>query len=286
MNTAVLLNSPGWLRGGIDYVTAYERTAAPSYADLTLLLWEYLITVDDEIDLFWSSKLSWIKCLFFVNRDLVIGLRVWDTICGYFPVSILPLRAAPSNASDGFWIVPSLAPITSITSWRLRQLFLNPESVVYAMVTIQILVMESIIILRLWAITGRRGVLLTFFCFLLFLNAAATLVVYFTVTNDVPVGDQDLTLYSWLSMLLFEVIVFLTTIFYGLREVKATKILTQVRQNFGPKPIMGLLLRDSVFYFLIVLCCALVQGFVDTGLGLSLMSVTITRMLLRLRKRI
>ncbi len=51
-------------------------------------------------------------------------------------------------------------------------------------------------------------------------------------------------------MLLFELIVFLTAIFYGLRGLKATKILTQVRQNFGPKLIMGLLLRDSVFYFL------------------------------------
>ncbi len=51
-------------------------------------------------------------------------------------------------------------------------------------------------------------------------------------------------------MLLFELIVFLTTIFYGLRGVKATRILTQVRQNFGPKPIMGLPLRNSIFYFL------------------------------------
>ncbi|PBK87088.1 hypothetical protein ARMGADRAFT_1085850 [Armillaria gallica] len=86
-------------------------------------------------------------------------------------------------------------------------------------------------------------------------------------------------------MLLFESIVFLTTIFYGVRGVKATVILAQVRQNFGPKPIMGLLLRDSVFYFLIVVCCVPIQAIVNTGLGLSLMSVTITRMLLRLCKR-
>ncbi len=52
-------------------------------------------------------------------------------------------------------------------------------------------------------------------------------------------------------MLLFESIVFLKAIFYGVRGVRATVILAQVQQNFGPKPIMGLLLRDSVFYFLI-----------------------------------
>ncbi len=58
-------------------------------------------------------------------------------------------------------------------------------------------------------------------------------------------------------MLLFELIVFLTTIFYGLHGVKAMKILMQVQQNFGPKPIMGLLLRDSVFYFLMYVPLAL-----------------------------
>ncbi|KAK0432659.1 hypothetical protein EV421DRAFT_1848076 [Armillaria borealis] len=122
---------------------------------------------------------------------------------------------------------------------------------------------------------------ITGFSSLLFLNVAATLAV--NLSNN----GWSLTLrfYNWFPMLLFELIVFLTAVFYGVRGVKETKILTQVRQNFGPKPIMGLLLRDSAFYFVIVLCCFPILAFVDHEMGLSLMSVTITRMLLRLRKR-
>ncbi|PBK87092.1 hypothetical protein ARMGADRAFT_1016850 [Armillaria gallica] len=74
--------------------------------------------------------------------------------------------------------------------------------------------MESIIVLHIWAITGRRGVLLGFFCCLLFLNVAATLSVYISIF---PVTAP---LYNWLHMLSFELIVFLTAAFYGVRGVK------------------------------------------------------------------
>ncbi|PBK64413.1 hypothetical protein ARMSODRAFT_1023272 [Armillaria solidipes] len=196
------------------------------YAEKTVLLWEYLVTVYDEVDLFWSSKLSWIKCLFFVNRYLIIALRIWDIIA-----------------------------------------------------TIQVMVMESILILRVWAIVGRKRNVLVSFSILLFLNVAATLGIYFAMPTS------TLTFYYWLPMILFELIMFLTAAFYGVRGVEATKFLTQMRQNFGPKPITGLLLRDNVFHFLIVLCCIPILAFVNNEIGLSLMSMTITRMLLRLRKR-
>ncbi|PBK64395.1 hypothetical protein ARMSODRAFT_471631 [Armillaria solidipes] len=211
------------------------------YAEKTVLLWEYLVTVYDEVDLFWSSKLSWIKCLFFVNRYLIIALRIWDII-GYLCILVL-----------------------------------NPDSALYA--TIQVMVMESILILRVWAIVGRKKNVLVSFSILLFLNVAATLGIYFAMPTS------TLTFYYWLPMILFELIMFLTAAVYGVRGMKATKFLTQMRQNFGPKPITGLLLRDSVFYFLIVLCCIPILAFVNNEIGLSLMSMTITRMLLRLRKR-
>ncbi|PBK87097.1 hypothetical protein ARMGADRAFT_1168710 [Armillaria gallica] len=234
---------------------------APVYAAGTLILWEYVITVDDEIDLFWSSKLSWIKCLFFANRYLPIALRVWAIIYECF---------LPSPVCDRRKPYPSD---------HLCRLILSPDSVVC--VTVQILVMEGILVLRLWAITGRRRFLLGFFCCLLFLSMAATLGVYFFHTTTAPVR-----LYNWLSMLIFKFIMFLTAVFYRVRGVKATKILTQVRQNFGLKPMMGMLLRDSVFYFLIVLCCIPILALEDkSAMGLSFMSITITRMLLRLRKR-
>ncbi|PBK87086.1 hypothetical protein ARMGADRAFT_1034984 [Armillaria gallica] len=92
----------------LNTIVQWDVLNLPIYTGWTMLIWEYLITIDDEIDLFWvwtlssvqvnsnivlelslmiqSSKLSWIKCLFFVNRYLVIALRVWDTTSAYFPL--------------------------------------------------------------------------------------------------------------------------------------------------------------------------------------------------------
>ncbi|SJL12055.1 uncharacterized protein ARMOST_15475 [Armillaria ostoyae] len=249
------------------------------YAEKTLFGWEYLFTVDDEFDLFWSSKLSWIKCLFFVNRYLNIAFGIWDMISVL--LSFLRTNSSTGTTNTAYYFV-SLTMcngIASLPSFYLCILAIDTDSAFYA--TIQILVMECILILRVWAMAGRKRNLLRTFCFLLLLNVAATLGICFSI----PTQGLGLTMYSWLPMLLFELIVFLFAAFYGVRGVKATKILTQIRQNFGPKPIMGLLLRDSVFNFLIVLCCLPILEFVDCRMGLNFMSITITRMLLRLRKR-
>lgn len=149
--------------------------------------------------------------------------------------------------------------------------YLNPHAYLYgaltlrATATIQVIVMESILILRVWVIVGRKRNVLLSFSILLFLNVAATLGIYFAMPTT------SLTFYYWwgilfvaykfcdwwghdgyfrLPMILFELIMFLTAAFYGVRGMQATNLLTQMRQNFGPKPIMDLLLRDSVFYFL------------------------------------
>ncbi len=57
--------------------------------------------------------------------------------------------------------------------------------------------MESIIVLRICAIAGRRRVLLGFFCCLLCLNVAATLAVSFRYSPVLQVGDEDVTFFSW-----------------------------------------------------------------------------------------
>lgn len=58
---------------------------------------------------------------------------------------------------------------------------------------------------------------------------------------------------------------------------------TRILQE-SPRPIMWLMFRDSVLYFLLVLCAVPVMLFMDAQLGLSIMSITVTHMLLRFRK--
>ncbi|PBK60537.1 hypothetical protein ARMSODRAFT_982204 [Armillaria solidipes] len=265
----------------IDEILASLAQNAP-YTGKTFLLWEYLINIDDEVDLFWFSKLSWIKCLFFVNRYLTIALRVWDILCSEFFV-ISDIEPGLSTVVIAHYGETTCGSVASYPLRYLCSLGLKSDSIVY--VTIQILVMESILVLRVWAMLGRKKNVLVSFSILLFVNVAATLSMNLYLNDLSTISPLIMTLFNWLPMLIFELILFLTAAIYGVRGVKSTKILAEMRQNFGPKPIMNLLLRDSVFYFVIVLCCVPILILVDNKSGLSLMSVTITRMLLRLRKR-
>ncbi|KAK0232078.1 hypothetical protein EDD85DRAFT_1025713 [Armillaria nabsnona] len=153
---------------------------------------------------------------------------------------------------------------------------LNPLAIAY--VLLQVLIMESILVLRVWAMSGRRRNILYILSLFLLLSMGASAFIYGYEDNFSDVR-------YWVPLLVFECLLFLTAAVYGLRGVKITRILTQACHNFGPKPIMRLLLRDSVFYFVIVLCCYPVLVLLDNTMGLTLMSISITRMLLRLRKR-
>ncbi|KAK0202330.1 hypothetical protein DFS33DRAFT_885173 [Desarmillaria ectypa] len=61
------------------------------YITRSFILWDYLISIDDEVNLFWSSRRSWIKFLFCVNRYLGLFLRFWDLI------SMSPQSFKPSH---------------------------------------------------------------------------------------------------------------------------------------------------------------------------------------------
>ncbi|KAK0466700.1 hypothetical protein IW261DRAFT_1520705, partial [Armillaria novae-zelandiae] len=62
---------------GAETVPIYE---VAEYITWSLILWDYLVTLDDEITLFWFSRQSWIKFLFFSNRYIGLLLRIWDIV--------------------------------------------------------------------------------------------------------------------------------------------------------------------------------------------------------------
>ncbi|EIN09078.1 hypothetical protein PUNSTDRAFT_134251 [Punctularia strigosozonata HHB-11173 SS5] len=57
-------------------------------ASLPLLIYDFLLTLEDEVSLIWGSKLSWIKILYFMNRiapfsDAILGLaQLWLAMNG------------------------------------------------------------------------------------------------------------------------------------------------------------------------------------------------------------
>ncbi|KAK0466699.1 hypothetical protein IW261DRAFT_1113259 [Armillaria novae-zelandiae] len=88
--------------------------------------------------------------------------------------------------------------------------------------------------------------------------------------------------------LIFEAIIFTFAAYHGIKGSGGMRSLLLRNKGpfwYGPKPIIHLVFQGSVMYFIAALCSLPVLAFVDSRLGVTMMSVTITHMLLRLRKQ-
>ncbi|KAK0202329.1 hypothetical protein DFS33DRAFT_885203 [Desarmillaria ectypa] len=132
-------------------------------------------------------------------------------------------------------------------------------------VMIQLAVIEMILVLRVWVITGnQRWILWSFFGF-------------------IEAGVAQFTL-----ALLFEGIIFAATAHRRIQDLQDWRSLLSSNGDalrLSPKPIMQLMFQDSVLYFLTVVCALPIVVFLDIQLGLTIMSVAVTRMLLRVRRQ-
>ncbi|KAK0224457.1 hypothetical protein EDD85DRAFT_859370 [Armillaria nabsnona] len=254
------------------YIDIYD--AAP-YTTWSLIFWDYLITLDDEITLFWFSRRSWIKFLFFANRYMGLVLRIWDIIWKHLGNVYFPLIGQDEDFSYHL-----CGRYTTVRAHDACVVGTESSSVLY--VTIQLLVIESILILRIWAIMGKKLWILWTFFGLLVCSMTTSIVLnghFFTISATF--------LYA-IPTLIFEAIIFVFAAYHVLKQSGGLKsLLLQSKGPFqhGPEPILRLVFHGSVLYFLAVLCSLPVMAFVDQRLGITIMSVTINHMLLRLRKQ-
>ncbi|KAK0486833.1 hypothetical protein EDD18DRAFT_1193462, partial [Armillaria luteobubalina] len=148
----------------------------------------------------------------------------------------------------------------------------------------QLLVIESILVLRIWAIMGkRRWILWTFFGLLV---TSMTTSIVISIYLSIP--DTTTWLYL-IPTLIFEAIIFGSATYHGIKASGGLRsLLLQNRDTFRylPKPILRLVLQGSVLYFIAVLCSLPVMIFLDPALGITIMSATINHMLLSLRKNV
>ncbi|KAK0474692.1 hypothetical protein EDD18DRAFT_1367506 [Armillaria luteobubalina] len=232
-------------------------------ADITwsLIFWDYLITLDDEITLFWFSRRSWIKFLFFVNRYMGLLLRIWDIIC-----EIL-------KGADELFFDHLCGKVMSEGAYEVCSGGIQPNSILYF--SMQIFVIESILVLRIWAIMGKlRWILWTFFG-LLVCSTTISIVLSLHFFASIVLSEHSLMIMStWryaIPTLIFEAIIFASAAYHG------------VKASGGLRP---LLLQSSVLYFIAVLCSYPIMVFIDPRLGIAIMSVTVNHMLLSLRKQV
>lgn len=76
-----LLNAPPTMSSAMEYDTIVFGLAATKYttvASATILVWDIIVTVDQEVSMVWSAKLSLGTTLFFCNRYLPICMFVLE----------------------------------------------------------------------------------------------------------------------------------------------------------------------------------------------------------------
>ncbi|KAK0432663.1 hypothetical protein EV421DRAFT_1910771 [Armillaria borealis] len=240
-------------------------------SDMTwsLIFWDYLITLDDEITLFWFSRRSWIKFLFFANRYMGLILRMWDVVWEHL-----------EDADHPFSYFLCGQDISMIDAIQACLVATESGSVLY--VTMQLLVIESILVLRIWAIMGRqRWILWTFFGLLVCSTTTS-------IVLNVYLFTVSATLLYTIPTLVFEAIIFISAAYHGIKisgGLRSLLLRSKGPFRYGPKPILRLVIQGSVLYFIAVLCSLPVMAFLDPRLGITIMSVTISHMLLRLRKQ-
>ncbi|KAF9789863.1 hypothetical protein BJ322DRAFT_1044619 [Thelephora terrestris] len=77
----------------------------------TILFYDYLLTLEDEIKYIWSRKQSWTFWLFVVNRYFPMTYQIWQLAISYNPlrfatnVSPIQLKPAPNLCNKTAWYV-------------------------------------------------------------------------------------------------------------------------------------------------------------------------------------
>ncbi|KAK0238518.1 hypothetical protein EDD85DRAFT_950716 [Armillaria nabsnona] len=237
-----------------------------TYVTETLFVWEYLISIDDEVALFWAcfnfitlegSRLSEtletvLKTIVdqILNRYLGMLLRIWDMFVYQYSLVqyICGINLAPSQ------------PITAI----------------------QCVVLESIVVVRAWAILGRQQrVLWIFFGLLAFTTSAST------VIGALSIERENGHRFYILPLAFFETTVSAAVAYRGIKYLRDSRSLRSSCADARPRPLVRLVFEDSILYFVMVAVILIVVPFspATLPLGLSIASITVTRMLLRLRKQ-
>ncbi|SJL12054.1 uncharacterized protein ARMOST_15474 [Armillaria ostoyae] len=236
---------------------------------LILLLVLDLPLINLKITLFWFSRRSWIKFLFFANRYMGLILRMWDIVWKHLE------NADELFLHDLHRCVGNAITATSLRAYNACLVATESSCVLY--VTIQLLVVESILVLRIWAIMGKRWWILWTFFGLLACSTTASIMLSIYIF-----GGSVAFVYS-IPTLVFEVIIFIAAAYHGIKESGGLRSL--LLRSKGPFRYGRLVFQGSVLYFIAVLCSLPFMAFLDPRLGITIMSVTINHMLLRLRKQ-
>ncbi|KAK0472003.1 hypothetical protein IW261DRAFT_1509594 [Armillaria novae-zelandiae] len=101
--------------------------------------------------------------------------------------------------------------------------------------------------------------------------------------------NRSANLMYGIPTMIFEAIIFISAAYHGIKASGGLRSLLLLKKDpfwCGRKPILHVVFQGSVLYFIAVFCSLSIIVLVDPRLGTSIMSVTVTHMLLHLRKQV
>ncbi|TFK92131.1 hypothetical protein K466DRAFT_582238 [Polyporus arcularius HHB13444] len=237
MNATTDADSQGELEAFVQY---YANTLTFNYADLAVfavLLFEYLITFDREVQFAWGRELSWARTIFLLNRYL--------SILEYLVV-LGPL-------------LPTVNYVSCALLTRLMQVF---QIVLY-------IVWAAFAGLRVYAISARNSVVTVVVVVLAVVPAVTN--AYVASLTSVALSDlgcmseMDLPILTWIElsvatrscMIVSDALVIVTTL------VKTWSTMRVARRLHVQMSFTSLILREGVLYFTIMLSLNIVQILFD-----------------------
>ncbi|KAF5340164.1 hypothetical protein D9757_015210 [Collybiopsis confluens] len=258
---------------------------------LALAGWDYILTFEHEVDLFWPAPHSIARTLFFFNRYLSL-----------FTVSLNSWAIFGFHISDNVscQIHQSLLAIDYFLSCHIWIRYL-----LTGFGTLQVFAIEGILITRVYGIYDNNNKLLRVLCIYL-AGTVATSIILITLpfrgaqfTSQPAPGVHVCTtvlppqnIWSfWIPILAYETTLFLLVLFRVLQHCLEEN---PCKLEFTTR-ILNIVVRDSLAYFLVVLIAytinALVWRFASPELflvlhGITLASITIaaTRMIINLKE--
>ncbi|TFK49992.1 hypothetical protein OE88DRAFT_1681978 [Heliocybe sulcata] len=240
-----------------------------SAAGLVILLWDHLLTFDDEVEYIWNARWAAPKILFLIVRYIVpVGL-----IINSYQLSGL----VPHHLSD-----------TVCKVWLAVAIYMGMVSIAVG---------NFLVLLRLWILWDRKRKLVYSTLLIFVLTQIASIATMTTVVvHFIPVlyFDKDLNMCSvsaksnvmglWLPGIIFEVMVFITVCWNAIdRPMSVNNPLGQalVRDGFGYFITLTLL---RVFNLVLAIVAPLSLLFLGVFFIWSCTNIVVTRLILNSRK--
>ncbi|KAG9227183.1 hypothetical protein PLEOSDRAFT_1106209 [Pleurotus ostreatus PC15] len=305
----------------MDQITnSYHQLYATRYAQvssLTLLVWDYFVTLPDEEQLLWHGRWTYPRALFFIVSPL---LSQSTTIRALVPFAESISDNNMADLQHSRWIRPQkYSEIVRATLSQDSGLVVTTDPsllhsrfscqawghhIIEATGTSIVFCVHLILAFRIYGLYGRSRWITIFLAIMLLATLSGEIYVAIRLAPNftriplpfmvnmfvcLPSESVDTSLF-FVPAIAFDIVALVLVVARGVSHMRM-----QRNYGFTGSSIMRIMLRDSVLHFLIILVVyialavswiklEIAQRFLLHGYAVSAISMTATRMLLNLKR--